>query len=236
MRKRPVYLTFITTAILCICNAAVAQKLAKLANTGGLYYKTLAQLKNQQSLQLGFYTFTPGDTIASIGAQNCNWEASFAAVSDSLFFYLQDIDSTYCNSRLAARAWQYYSTLTGAPLTSHYAIVTGDEKTTHLPLASCNKILIINSFHEFTYPAEMLADISTRLKPGGILFIDEAMAYHTGELHAGCKKRMYMENELIEILLKTGFTLKNSQPIAFRKNNLSRKIFAFTYAGKQPPM
>ncbi|HWB24715.1 MAG TPA: hypothetical protein VG738_04505 [Chitinophagaceae bacterium] len=219
-------------AIFFLHNTVDAQKLITVKGLPGLYYRTIEDLQKQQDSILHFYNFTRYDTIASIGAQSCNWEAAYAAVSDSLFFYLEDIDTTYCNFRQAAMAWQYYGRLKGSPLTCGYAIVTGDEKITGLPPRSCNKVLIINSFHEFTYPAEMLRDITGKLKPGGILYIDEALAQYSGELHPVCKKRLYLENELIEILEANGFVYKNSCRLMYRKTKPARELFAFTLKGQ----
>lgn len=229
MRLKRIVLNFAVVAVaFMIASTIAAQKLVSIKNMPGLYYQSIADLEKQQKPALDFYRFSPHDTIASIGAQSCNWEAAYASVTDSLFFYLQDIDTTYCNSTQAGKAWQYYSTLKGSTVNANYIMVTGDEKSTHLPPASCNKILIINSFHEFTYPAEMLHDIAAALKPGGILYIDEALAWRTGQLHGICKKRMFTEAELIQLLADNGFSYNNSVTLAYYRKNPDRKIFAFT--------
>jgi len=228
MRMKKIILRFITaTLILVIYNTVSAQKLISVKGLHGWYYKTISDIEKQQKPMVDFYRFTTHDTIGSIGAQACNWEAAYAAVSDSLFFYLQDIDSNYCNPAQAAKAWQYYGNLKGGPLNSGYTTVIGDEKTSHLPPASCNKILIINSFHEFTYPAEMLADIATKLKRGGILYIDEALATYSGELHPSCKKRMFLTDELLQLLNDNGFSYQNGVVLAYRHQKSARKLFAF---------
>jgi len=198
------------------------QRLTTIKNTCGLYYRSMAGLKKDQGTALQFYRFNPGDTIASIGAQACNWEAAYAAVSDSVFFYLEDIDTVYCNARQAALAWQYYNTLKDNDITGGHTIVIGDEKSTHLPTRSCDKILIINSFHEFTYPEEMLHDIARKLKPNGILYIDETMALYPGELHVNCNKPLLTEDKLVKFAESNGFKYINSREIAFK--NLAIKV------------
>src|SRR6185436_10568748 len=99
----------------------------------GLYYKNLETLYKQQGPAIGFYHFQPGQTIASIGAQCCHWEAAYAAASDSLDFWLEDIDSSFFNQRQASFAWNYYDSLCRKPMTSKYHLVLGDEKKTNLP-------------------------------------------------------------------------------------------------------
>lgn len=65
----------------------------------GIYYSTMNELMKQKGKELAFYQFKNGETVASIGAQCCFWEAAYAATTDSVLFYLEDIDTTYFNER-----------------------------------------------------------------------------------------------------------------------------------------
>ena len=49
--------------------------------------------------------------------------------------------------------------------------IHGDEKSTKLPAASTDVALILDAYHHFDYPAEMLASVHAGLKPGGRLVI-----------------------------------------------------------------
>jgi SAM-dependent methyltransferase len=216
-------LSFLLTGILLSSYA----QLKSVKGYCGLYYKNMESLHHQQGTTLAFYNFLPGQVVASIGAQCCHWEAAYAATVDSVHFYLEDIDSSYLNDHQANFAWGYYDSLRGKPMTSKYQLVLGDEKKTSLPDKTFDKILIINSFHEFGYPKEMLGDILTKLKPGGILYIDETIARKSGELHGVCKKRIYLPEELIEVLNQAGFQFVDALDLQFRKKQPVRKIFAF---------
>ena len=122
-------------------------------------------------------------------------------------FYLEDIDTSFFNQRQVGFAWHYYDSLRGRPMTSTYTMVTGTEESTRLPENTFDKIIIINSFHEFSRVDEMLADIKTKLKPGGILYIDETVPKKPGQLHGICKKPMLTPEEIISILSKNGYAV-----------------------------
>lgn len=211
----------------CCFQKLDAQKLKTFKGHCGMYYTTMDDLVKQKEKELLFYNFKSGQTVGSVGAQCCHWEAAYAAASDGISFYLEDIDSAYFNQRQAEFAWNYYSDLRQKPMTSSYKLVLGTEKTTNLPANTFDKILIINSFHEFTYQKEMLKDIAEKLKPGGILYIDEALARKSGERHGICNKRIYLDSELIDILKQNGYEYVDGIIMNYRHSTPVRKIFAF---------
>ncbi len=51
--------------------------------------------------------------------------------------------------------------------------VQGTEKTVNLPENSVDKILMVDVYHEFNFPVEMIATIKKALKPDGKLFLIE---------------------------------------------------------------
>ena len=204
-----------------------AQKFQTFKGRCGLYYKSMENLHFQKQKELEIYDFQAGQTVASVGAQCCNWEAAFAATTDSILFYLEDIDTTYFKRSQTEFAWNYYDSLRGRPMTSSYKMVIGDERSTSLPDKTFDKVIIINSFHEFTHQTEMLADIKKKLKPGGILYIDEALPKRPGELHGICKKPMIAFEKMIALLSTNGFELMNALGLNFRKKKPMRMIYAF---------
>ncbi len=59
----------------------------------------------------------------------------------------------------------------GAP--ANVETVRGDEKNPNLPNSSVDLILIVDAYHEFSYPYEMGIAMQRALKPGGLLVLIE---------------------------------------------------------------
>jgi SAM-dependent methyltransferase len=56
---------------------------------------------------------------------------------------------------------------------SNVRTIRGTEQSPELPGGQADAILIVDSYHEFSYPAEMLAGLRSGLAPGGRLFVVE---------------------------------------------------------------
>ena len=207
------------------------QKMQTFKGHCGSFYESMAHLYKVKQAELDFYHFKSGQTVASIGAQCCHWEAAYAATTDSVIFYLEDIDTAKFKNEQTEFVWNYYGKLRGRPLTSNYKMILGDERSTSLPENTFDKILIINSFHEFTFVPEMLADIKKKLKPGGVLYIDEALPKRPGQLHGICNLPMLTSQETIAVCAKNGFEYLNGLDFNYRQKNPVRKIFAFKVKG-----
>ena len=205
-----------------------AKKMQMINGYCGVFYRQMDHLFRQKQVDIDFYRFRPKQILASIGARCGHWEAAYAAASDSVHFYLQDIDTVYFNPRQTGFAWHYYDSLRGKPMTATYQMVLGTATETGLPDNTFDKIMIINSFHEFTEKEGMLADISGKLNQNGILYIDEAVPVKSGQKHGVCKMLMLLPEELISLLETNGYRYLNSLDIGFRSKRMYRKIYAFS--------
>jgi SAM-dependent methyltransferase len=219
--------TAFTAGLVFFFSTINTQKMQTFKDHCGSFYSSMAHLYKIKQTELDFYNFKSGQTVASIGSQCSHWEAAYAATTDSITFYLEDIDTTKFKKEQAQFVWNYYATLRGRPMTSSYKMILGDEKSTSLPENIFDKILIINSFHEFTFVSEMLADIKKKLKPNGILYIDEALPKRLGQLHGICNKPMLTTEETIALFAKNGFEYIDGIDFNYRQKNPVRKIFAF---------
>ncbi len=55
-------------------------------------------------------------------------------------------------------------------------IVKGTEQAVNLPENSCDKMLLVDVYHEFAYPREMLASMREALRPDGRIYLVEFRA------------------------------------------------------------
>jgi len=74
-----VKLTF-TAISLPLIFSTHAQKMQTSKDPCGAFYNSMAHLGKIKQSELDFYDFKSGQTIASIGAQCCHWEAAYAAI------------------------------------------------------------------------------------------------------------------------------------------------------------
>lgn len=54
---------------------------------------------------------------------------------------------------------------------SNLEAVLGDARSPHLPANSVDRVSLIDTYHHFEYPAEMLAEIKKALRPDGLLLL-----------------------------------------------------------------
>jgi ubiquinone/menaquinone biosynthesis C-methylase UbiE len=161
---------------------------------------------------LSTFQFKENETVASVGASSGVWEIWFASQVDNLTFYLQDIDEQNCNQEEIDYGVQYYEKLLKKTIVGKFIPIIGTQKTTNLPQNTFDKVLIINSLHEFSHPALILQDILAILKNDGILFIEEVIAISAGDIHEGCGRRLFTEDELSELLTQIGFEVIEAFP------------------------
>lgn len=106
----------------------------------------------------------PTDTIADIGAGSGYHVFKMAPMAKNGLIYAVDIQEEMLKALRIKKEKENYKNIT---------LVKGDEKSIHLPTNSVDKILMVDVYHEFSYPIAMLASIKKALKPNGKLFLIE---------------------------------------------------------------
>jgi SAM-dependent methyltransferase len=104
------------------------------------------------------------DTIADIGAGSGYHVFKMAPLAENGLVYAVDIQPEMLEAiELKKRSKRV----------SNVKTVLGSEKSINLPKNSLDKILLVDVYHEFNYPVEMIESIKNALKPNGLLFLIE---------------------------------------------------------------
>lgn len=104
------------------------------------------------------------DTIADIGAGSGYHVFKMAPMAQNGLVYAVDIQD-----EMLAELQKQKERSTN----KNIALVKGSEKSINLPENSVDKILLVDVYHEFSYPIEIIASIKKALRPNGKLFLIE---------------------------------------------------------------
>jgi SAM-dependent methyltransferase len=139
------------------------------------------------------------DTIADIGAGSGYHVFKMAPLAKNGLVYAVDIQPEMLEAiELKKRSKRV----------SNVETVLGSEKSINLPKNSIDKILLVDVYHEFSYPAEMVESIKNALKSNGQLFLIE---YRGEDSSVPIKKIHKMTvKQSIKEMEAAGFRLKEN--------------------------
>ncbi len=90
---------------------------------------------------------------------------------------------------------------------SNISLVKGSEKSVNLPENSVDKVLMVDVYHEFNYPVEMISSIKKAMKAGGKLYLIEYRGEDPGvpikALHKMTEKQAVREMRAAGFKLET---------------------------------
>jgi protein-L-isoaspartate O-methyltransferase len=109
----------------------------------------------------------PGDTIADIGAGSGYHVFKMAPMAKDVFVYAVDIQ----DEMLAVMDYRIENLEI-----DNVAVTKGSEEGVNLPENSVDKILMVDVYHEFSYPIEMMASIKKALRADGKIYLIEYRA------------------------------------------------------------
>ncbi len=139
------------------------------------------------------------DTIADIGAGSGYHAFRMAPLAKKGLVYAVDIQQ----EMLMAIEKSKESRKIG-----NIETILGSEKGVHLPKNSVDKILMVDVYHEFNFPSEMIASMKNALKPNGQLFLIE---YRDEDSKVPIKKIHKMtEKQAVKEMEAAGFKLKEN--------------------------
>ena len=141
----------------------------------------------------------PSDTIADIGAGSGYHVFRMAPLANKGLVYAVDIQFEML---MEIENTKQINKVTNVKT------ILGNEKSVQLPKNSIDKILMVDVYHEFNFPIEMITSIKNALKPQGQLFLIE---YRGEDPKVPIKKIHKMtEKQAVKEMEAAGFKLKSN--------------------------
>jgi len=141
----------------------------------------------------------PNDTIADIGAGSGYHVFRIAPIANKGMVYAVDIQTEML---MAIENIKERSKI------KNIKTILGSEESVYLPKNSVDKILMVDVYHEFSFPIEMITSIKSALKPEGELFLIE---YRAEDPNVPIKKIHKMsEKQAVKEMNAAGFKLKKN--------------------------
>ena len=137
------------------------------------------------------------DTIADIGAGSGYHVFKMAPLADKGLVYAVDIQPEMLEAIELKKK---------SKRVSNVETVLGSAKKINLPKNSLDKVLLVDVYHEFSNPFEMIESIKNALKPNGLLFLIEYRGEDPNvpikKIHKMTKKQSIAEMRAVGLKLK----------------------------------
>ena len=143
----------------------------------------------------------PNDIVADIGAGSGYHTFKIAALTKNGFVYAVDIQPEMLMVIEETKETDKIKNI---------ETILGTEKSIQLPSNSVDKILMVDVYHEFNFPAEIIVSIKKALKPNGELFLIEYRSEDSSvpikAIHKMSEKQAVREMEVAGFKLKKNIT------------------------------
>ena len=142
------------------------REIAYVMGAGGMPWLDRAERESEErvSLLLKNLALQKTDVVADIGAGSGYHVFRMAPkVKDGKVFAVDLQPEMLEELRLRKRQGKF----------SNVEVIEGTEQSVNLPPGSVDKILMVDVYHEFSYPVEMLSSMYNALKPGGQIYLIE---------------------------------------------------------------
>ncbi len=157
------------------------------------------EAEEKTSLLLQNMNIQVDDTIVDIGAGSGYHVFKMATIASNGLVFAVDIQE----EMLAA-----IDTKKQQLGVSNIELIQGSEKSINLPEESVDKILMVDVYHEFEFPVEMLASIKKALRDDGMIFLVE---YRGEDPRVPIKKLHKMtEAQAVQEFAAAGFILQKN--------------------------
>jgi ubiquinone/menaquinone biosynthesis C-methylase UbiE len=169
-----------------------------------------------------FLSLSPTDDIADIGTGGGYTLIPIANSCPECKFDVEDIDSSSFNPKTLAGRINNTGNKTKI---ENFTFYYGTEKTTNLPSAKFNKVLIFDVIHEMTYKTDMLNDIKRILQINGSIFIREILVHKPEKKGRGCNYPFLTELEFKKLMTDNNIFIKRESITLSSGYNKYSKIF-----------
>jgi ubiquinone/menaquinone biosynthesis C-methylase UbiE len=141
----------------------------------------------------------PTDIIADIGAGSGYHVFKMASIASKGTVFAVDIQPEMLQAILVSEQYQQYKNI---------ELVQGDEKNINLTKNTFDKILMVDVYHEFNFPKEMMLSIKKALKENGKIYLIE---YKSEDISVPIKTIHKMsERQAVKEMKAVGFKLEKN--------------------------
>lgn len=144
----------------------MGREIAHVMGYQGMYWLNRPEREEEENttILLQNMDIRAGEVIADIGAGSGYHVFKMANLAPEGLVYAVDIQEEML---AAIRKRKKQDGL------NNIRLVQGSEQSANLPENSVDKVLMVDVYHEFSYPVEMLASIKKALNPGGRIYLIE---------------------------------------------------------------
>ena len=196
----------------------MGREIAQVMGPGGIEWLDRPQREEEEhpAKVLDSLDIRPGDVVADLGAGSGYFTFRMAPkVGKTGKVLAVEIQVAMLNT-LQARA--------AAMKATNVEVVRGTEIDPHLPVNSINLVLLVDVYHEMSYPFEVMTRVREALKPGGrVVFVEyrkEDPAIRIKEVHKMSVEQLEREMNAVGLVrVRTVETLPLQHIVIFEKRN-----------------
>lgn len=161
-----------------------------------------------------------GDIVADIGASDGWFSASLSVFTDSVTYYIQDIDEKKIDNYLWAEI-KYISGFRNTSQNNRFVKIVGTKTQTNLPNGTFDVIILRNTLHELKDKDSIINDLIKKIKPTGkIIFIEQFSTDEIQRRNKGCGIKAYKFSSLETKMKQAGYYITNMSLPSFAVLNI----------------
>lgn len=225
MLKMKIVIYFILVAILTValegCSSRIHPSNPYINNDSTSIYSTnssrpfkygYAYTKEESNLYFSSYLknfkIENGDYVADVGAASGWIEGAMAVFTDSVTFFIEDIDTNLLNKEQLDAVVKHYSKLRMNPQSNNFHLVIGSQFRTGLLEYTFNKIILNNVLHEIKFPYSILNDLYYKLKQTGKIIVHENFSNKYKIIrHDGCLIKAFKSSYVFQMFKVSDYYL-----------------------------